>query len=393
MKTIFNIGLVGLAGGVMGCVGYEPMEPQTFMGEGLPPEVDLCEGCLEDQELTGELMLIVNTKLTDPSSNFTANFPLDASGRYVGNALYLYDPERVCEGGGSGCRLAKLGNLWLDEKLGEISLSDQSLQRFSVRDLAWHPSKGLWGLSYDALNDEWGLTAMTVPDWRRSDNRVETVRYAFKYGDVQDAATDACYWRQSMTGLEFVGDALFAGSAGKPGNGLDARGAVFRIDAGFVEAPRHCVLPTDFSMDPKYYACDPICGVHASFEEKLGISGDMAPGPDGDLLALIRGEMSETFPADRHELLRVPTAGEMPAPTSYGPYIDGIAAGLEIEGLARVRGVLYGVSTAGKIYKVFEPSPEDPGKWTFAEHDDLYDVFTEPERSLRIRGATAVVVP
>lgn len=392
MKTIFNIALAGVAGSVGGCVGYETMEPDTFMGEGLPPEVELCQGCLKEQELRGELMLLVNTKLTDPGANFTANFPLDADGRYVGNALYLYDPERVCEGGGSGCRLAKVGNLWLDEKMGEISLADQSLLRFSVRDLAWHPKKGLWGLSYDALNDEWGLVALGVPDWRRGDNRVESVRYAFKYGDVQEDATDDCYWRQSMTGLEFVGDELFAGSAGKPGNGLDARGAVFRIDAGFVDAPRHCVLPTDFSQDPKYYACDPICAVHASFDEKIGVSGDMA-GAGADLLALVRGEMSDTFPADRHALMRVPTDGAAPTPTEAGPYIDGIAAGLEIEGLARVRGVLYGVSTAGKIYKIVEPTAEEPTRWSFVEYDDLFDLFTEPELSLRIRGATAIVVP
>ena len=393
MKTIFNIALVAAVCGVAGCVGYEEQLPQKWEGDGLPPQVDLCQGCLAEQELRGELMLLVNTKLTDGDTNFTANFPLDTEGRYVGNALYLYDPERACDDGTSGCRLAKLGNLWLDEKMGPISMGDQSLLRFSVRDLAWHPTKGLWGLSYDPLNDEWGITTLGVPDWTRSDNRIESARYAFRYGDVNDPATDACYWRQSMTGLEFVGDALLAGSAGKPGNGLDARGAVFRLDPAFVDAPSHCVLDTDISHDPMYYACAPVCSVHALFEEKLGVSGDLAVAPDGQALALVRGEMSETFPQGRHELFAVPTDGDMPEPASYGPYVPDIPAGFEIEGLARVRGVLYALAIDGTVYKITEPTAEAPTTWRFEVHDHLGPLFTDPDRSVRLRGATAVVVP
>jgi hypothetical protein len=390
MKTIFNIALAGAAMVVAGCVGYEPMRPDTFEGDGLPPEVDLCDGCPEDQPLRGELMLLVNTKPTDGGANFTANFPLDAEGRYVGNALYLYDPSRPCADG--GC-LAKLGNLWLDEKMGPISMGDQSLLRFVVRDLAWHPEKGLWGLSYDPLNDEWGLVSLGVPDWTRADNRIESVRYAFRYGDVQDPTTDACYWRQSMNGLEFVGDSLFAASAGKPGNGLDARGALFLLDPAFLAAPRHCVLPSDISQDPMYYACDPICSVHALFEEKVGVAGDMAAGPDGDVLALVRGEMSTSLPAGRHELMRVPATGTDVEATSYGPFIDDIPAGLDIEGMARVGGTLYAVGIGGTVYKITEPTAEAPGAWRFEVHDELGPLFTDPARSLRIRGATAVVVP
>ena len=393
MKTIFNIALTAAIGGAGGCVGFEEQLPPAWEGDGLPPQVDLCQGCLEGQELRGELMLLVNTKLTDGDTNFTANFPLDAEGRYVGNAMYLYDPERACPDGGSGCRLAKLGNLWLNETMGPISMGDQSLLRFSVRDLAWHPTKGLWGLSYDPLNDEWGIATLGVPDWTRSDNRIETVRYAFRYGDVSDPATDACYWRQSMTGLEFVGDALLAGSAGKPGNGLDARGAVFRLDPAFVDGPTHCVLPTDISQDPLYYACAPVCSVHALFDEKLGVSGDLAGAPGGDVLALVRGEMSDTFPAGRHELFRVAATGDAPTPASYGPFVEGVMAGDEIEGMARIRGTLYAVGIGGTIYKITEPTPEAPTTWRFEVHDEIGALFTDPERSLRLRGATAVTVP
>src|SRR5690349_16348341 len=111
MKVIINFTLCAVLGGA-GCVGFGPDGVDPFEGDGLPPEVDLCTGCLAQQELRGELMLLVNTKLTSTDSNYTMNFPLDGEGRYVGNALYLYDPERDCEG--DGCRLAKVGNLWLD---------------------------------------------------------------------------------------------------------------------------------------------------------------------------------------------------------------------------------------------------------------------------------------
>jgi hypothetical protein len=388
MKVILNmaLGLVACVGAA--CVGFGDDGVDPIVGDGLPDEVDLCAGCLEQQELRGELMLFVNTKLTGADANFTINLPIDGEGRFVGNALYLYDPARACEGGGNGCRLAKLGNLWLDEAMGPISVGDDSLRRFTVRDLAWHPDKGLWGLSYDPLNDEWGLAVLSVPDWTRSDNRVETVRYAFRYTAVEAPDVDDCYWRQSMTGLGFVGDALYAGSAGKPGNGLDARGAVFTIDPAFVDRPEHCVLPSDVSMDPLYYACAPICAVWASFAEKLGVAGDLEAAPDGAVLALARGEDSDALPPGVNALFRVAGAGATPEP--YGPGIDGLETGFDIEGLARVQGTLYGITTAGTVYRIDEP--EGDGGFRVEVHDDLAPLFTAADLSVRIRGATRVVV-
>lgn len=387
MKVTFKMCLAGAALAV-GC-GFGEQGVDKFEGDGLPPEVDLCEGCVADQPLRGELMLLVNTKLTDRDSNFTINFPIDGEGRYVGNALYLYDPVRACDDGASGCRLAKVGNLWLDDEMGPVSVGDDSLRRFSVRDLAWHPERGLWGLSYDPLNDEWGLMTLGVPDWHSSANRVKSVRYAFKYGPVNDEGTDACYWRQSVTGLGFAGDRLYAGSAGKPGNGLDARGAVFAIDEEFVRAPKHCVLPSDVSEDPLYYACDAICGTWASFDEKIGVAGDVMEAPDG-LLALARGEGSATLEAGKNALYQVSTARMDEPPVAVGPTIDGIAAGFDIEGLARIQGAIYGVTTEGVVYKITEP--QDGGGWSVAKYDELGPLFTAPELSLRIRGATGIVV-
>ncbi len=376
-----------------GCIGYGAQGVDPFDEEdGLPKEVELCEGCVADQPLRGELMVFVNTKLSGVDSNFTSNYPLDNEGRYVGNALYVYDPTAECADGGNGCRLARLGNLWLGDSMGPLSLDDQSLQRFSVRDLAWHPERGLWGLSYDPLNDEWGLTTLGVPDWGRADNRVEIERYAFRYGNVDDAATDDCYWRQSLTGLAFVDDELWVGSAGKPGNGLDARGAIFRIDPEFVARPSHCILPSDVTQDPEYYACTKICSVWTTFAEKLGVAGDMVEDRDDGMLALVRGEDPAVLPTGQNALYQLALAAAEEAPAAYGPHIDDLAAGLDVEGLARIKGELYGINTAGTVFRIVEPAPGETGGWKVEVHDDLAPLFTAPELSVRIRGATRVVI-
>lgn len=392
MKVIFNFLAFGAALALpLGCVNLEVDGSGGFSGEGIPAEVETCSGCLESQEIRGEAILLVNTRLTNPGSNFTANFPIDRKGRFVGAALYLYDPARVCDDGGNGCRIARLGHLWLDDAMGMLSVNDGSLERFTVRDLAWDPARGLWGLSYDALNDEWGLTELTVPDWHADDNHVEVHRYTFLPGPVDDTSTDACYWRQSLTGLGFVDGELFVGAAGKPGNGLDARGAVFGIPGDFIAAPEHCVYANDRTLDPNYYACVPLCGIRASFEDWLGIAGDISDDASGvGMVAMVNGQDEAAMPADRNALFTIDPAGG--APTATNVVVDGILAGRDIEGLARIGGVLYGVDAFGKVYAITEPTAEDPSAWSVTVHDDLAPLFDNAAESIRLRGATRVVV-
>ncbi len=393
MKVIFNIRSFALLALVCpGCVDLSVDATTGFDGEGIPAEVESCTGCLSSQELSGELILLVNTKLTNPRSNYTANFPIDGMGRYVGAALYLYDPSRECGDEGPGCRLARVGHLWLDESMGMLSVKDGSLERFTVRDLAWHPERGLWGLSYDALNDEWGVLGLEVPDWGKHDNHVVVGRYTFKPGQVDDPTTDACYWRQSLTALGFVGDQLLVGSAGKPGDGTDAKGAVFSIPSSFLDAPAHCVYANDRTMDPKYYACDALCSIASTFEDRVGIAGDITEAADGSLLATVRAEDVTIMPTDRNALYQMDMGAETPTPAATGGFVDGILAGRDIEGLARIGGVLYGVDPLGLVYRINEPSADAPGVWSVEVHDDLSVLFDNPIESLRFRGATRVVV-
>ncbi|MEZ4454038.1 MAG: hypothetical protein R3B09_31570 [Nannocystaceae bacterium] len=397
MKVIFKIlgltGVVGL-GALTGCVGLEVQGTTGFDGEGIPEQVEGCVGCLEGQELRGELILLVNTRLTNPASNHTANYPIDGEGRFVGPALYLYDPLRTCDDGGNGCRLAKVGHLWLDESMGTKSVNDGSLQLFVVRDLAWHPEKGLWGLSYDAINDEWGLTDLTVPDWTRSDNHIVVGRYTFLPGSVGDPATDACYWRQSLTGLGFVGDQLLVGAAGKPGNGIDAHGALFSIPDDFLTAPETCIYPDDRTQDPIYYACKPLCAITSTFPEWVGVAGDITDDASGTAARVMaRAEDESVMPVDRNALFTVDMSGAGEAtPEPMGVTIDGILAGHDVEGLARIGGVLYGVDSRGLVYKITEPTADAPDQWTVAVHDDLSPLFENPDDGLRLRGATRIVI-
>ncbi len=393
MKVIFNLRGYGLGAllGLAGCVNLAVDDTGDFSGEGIPAEIVTCSGCLSEQELSGELMLLVNTRLSDPGSNFTANFPIDGAGSFIGPALYLYDPVRVCDDGGNGCRLAPLGNLWLDENIGALSVGDGSLERFTVRDLAWDPLQGLWGLSYDALNDEWGLATLGVPDWRRTDNHVQVTRYSFLPGPVDQTSTDHCYWRQSLTGLGFAGGELYVGASGKPGNGLDAKGAVFSIPGDFVGAPRHCVYANDRTQDPNYYACEPLCATAANFEDWLGIAGDLTESVDGELVAMVNAEDEAAMPVDQNALFTIDVeAGAAPVQTNV--FIDGILAGRDIEGVARIDGVLYGADSHGLIYAIVEPSAETPTEWSVTVHDDLAPLFVDADESIRLRGATRVVV-
>ena len=391
MKVIFNSLALGVALAAVGCVNLPVDGTGDFSGEGIPVEVKTCEGCLEEQELTGELMLLVNTRLSNPGSNYTANFPIDGEGSFVGPALYLYDPLRVCDDGGNACRLAPLGSLWLDESLGELSVGDGSLERFTVRDLAWDPARGLWGLSFDALNDEWGLVDLGVPDWRSAENHVVVERYNFLPGAVDDASTDNCYWRQSLTGLGFVDGELFVGASGKPGNGLDAKGAVFSIPESFVEEPSHCVFANDRTLDPSYYACTPLCETAANFGDWLGIAGDITESADGELVAMVSSEDEAAMPEDHNVLFTIDVeAGGEPVQTNVT--VEGILAGRDIEGLARIDGVLYGADPRGLIYAIIEPTPEEPTTWSVSVHDDLAPLFVDADESIRLRGATRVVV-
>jgi len=391
MKVTFNSLVSSVALAAVGCVNLSVDDTGDFLGEGIPAEVKTCAGCLEEQELSGELMLLVNTRLSNPGSNHTANFPIDGEGSFVGPALYLYDPLRVCDDGTSGCRLAPLGNLWLDENIGALSVGDGSLERFTVRDLAWDSGRGLWGLSFDALNDEWGLAALQVPDWRSTDNHVVVDRYTFLPGPVDDTSTDDCYWRQSLTGLGFVDGELFVGASGKPGNGLDAKGAVFSIPASFIDEPRHCVFANDRTLDPSYYVCEPLCETAANFGDWLGIAGDITESVDGELVAMVSSEDEAAMPEDHNVLFTIDVgAGGEPVQTNVR--VEGILAGRDIEGLARIDGVLYGVDPRGLIYAIIEPTAEAPTTWSVSVHDNLAPLFVDADESIRLRGATRVVV-
>ncbi|MCA9692503.1 MAG: hypothetical protein KC636_23090 [Myxococcales bacterium] len=383
---IFSIALAAGAVPLAGCVRLS-VESDPFAGDvGLPAEVQNCTGCThDDQPLRGELIAFVNARLSNPAANHTANFPIaaeDCEGAadscYIGPAIYLYDPDLECDDA-PGCRVARLGNLWLDERLGAISVADQSLKRFTLRDLAWHPQLGFWSIAYDSLNDEWGFGRLDVPSWTLADNHIGVDRYAVRAGP-QAPETDPCYWRYNLTGLGFVGDRLYAGSAGQGGE-------IYELDANFVAAPAYAVHPQDSSQDPNFYAAGDVCRKLAAFTDSRGVAGDLVDDPAGDgLLAMIdaRAFDSELDPG-RNALYRVDVDdGRL---TADGPYFADIVAGEHIDSLARVEGVLYGLNTRGAVFVI-----EEGERWRVTPHDDLGALFDDPDFDLLIRGATRVVV-
>jgi len=382
---------------VAGCTNLA-IEDEAFTDRyGLPDEVDNCTSCGEPASPpTGEYMVFVNAKLSDVTANYTSNFPIAAEqceGQdfrcYIGPSLYLYDPTRTCEGAGTACRVTRVGNLWLDGRMGEISVSDQSLKRFTLRDLAWHPSYGLWALSFDSLNDEWGIAFVDVPTWGRTDNRIGIDRYAFRPGPISDATTDDCYWRANLTALGFVGDQLYAASSGRDGE-------VYALDTPFLGDPRHSVHPSDNSGDPNYYADRRLCSTAVAFSSPVGVAGDVEEGASGDSIAVLEAVDAgdPELPLGRNALYTFdPVApGSMADARPYGPMLDNLEAGRQIEGLAHIDGKLYGIGARGVVYQISEPT-EPGGSWSFQPYDDLGPHFDDPELGLLIRGATRMVLP
>lgn len=405
MKEAFNI--IGAATAMAllmgGCVDFEPASvagsSDTGNEEGTDDSGGLTDGadetgpgcgedCVVPHELRGELMVFINGRLSSESSQFQSNIPLGEEGTFLGPALYLYDPVKECDDGTTACRLATLGHLRLDESLGAISVADGSLRKFTLQELAWSPDQGLWGVSFDVKNDEWGIARVDVDDWTtQSDVGVE--RFALVPGDAASPSTDPCYWQEGISGLSFLDNELFVGVRGIGGAGIPANGAVFHVALDVVQEQGHCVYDNDVSQDPEYYACDVLCEPWSQFEPQLGIAGDLAPDADlGQLLGVVRAENAEIMSLERQALYAIPTpaGGETSEPVPTGLAADGIQQGLDIEGLARIGGELYGIDVLGTVY-IFDETGS-----SVTVHDQLGPYFDQPELSLRVRGATRVVV-
>ncbi|EDM74550.1 hypothetical protein PPSIR1_29108 [Plesiocystis pacifica SIR-1] len=376
---------------IAGCVDLElPPEAEDEAGEDGDSEGDEsgCEGdCEPTHDLSGELVLFVNARLSDADSAFQSHLPLEgeAEGSFLGNALYLYDPTRECEDGTNACRLATVGNLHLDASLGQISVDDGSLRKFVIQDLANDPDQGLWGAGFDPLNDEWSILRLGVEDWNRRDNAIDVERWVIPPGAAESPSTDPCYWFESVSGLGFVGGELVLGVRGIGSKGLVSDGSLFHVDIGVLEQG-HCVQPSDVSQDPLYYACDVLCEQRCSFGSKVGVAGDLVESLDGgQASAWLRSEDDGIMPLDRNELASCSVAEGVSEAEPDNVFLLDVVRGDEIDGLARVNGQLYGLSVLGSVYLI------DEVERTVELVDDLSTAF--PEQGLRLRGATSVTVP
>ena len=386
MKATFICGCALAAAGVLGssaCVALELPGDDEADTE----TTDCGDDCDPNHELSGDLILFVNARLSDESSAFQTHIQLEGEGTYLGNALYLYDPSRECDDGGNACRLETIGYLRLDASLGQISVDDKSLRKFVVRDLAWHPQRGLWAASFDPLNDEWSLSRLSVGDWSRRDNEIGVERWVVQPGPAESPSTDPCYWFEGVSGLGFAGDELLLGVRGQGSKGLITDGSLFRVDLSVFEQG-HCVYSGDTSQDPLYYACDVVCEHWCNFGASIGVAGDVVEDAAGvGASAWLRSENDAVMSLDRNELMTcvAPEPGEVAEASADNVYLTDVLRGDEIDGLARVGGVLYGLSVLGKVYRI------DEEQRTVALVDDLAPLF--PEQGLRLRGATEIVVP
>ncbi|PRP96751.1 hypothetical protein ENSA5_35250 [Enhygromyxa salina] len=391
MKATFICLLPAITVGALvssACVAFEPLPEDDVGGE--TGEADTAcddDECEPTHELSGELILFVNARLSDEDAGFQSHLPLAEEGTYVGNTLYVYDPTRECDDGGNACRLSELGKLRLDDRLGEISVQDNSLRKFVARDLAYHPDHGLWAASFDPLNDEWSVSALGVDDWHRTDNTITVDRWVIPPGPAESPSTDPCYWFEAISGLGFAGDDLLIGVRGAGSKGLVTDGSLLRVDLKVLDQG-HCVHSSDISQDPNYYACDVVCEQWCSFGAKVGVAGDVIEDHDGvGASAWLRSEDDGVMPLGHNELSTcvAPTPGEVASAQPDNVFIEDVVRGDEIDGLARVGGQLYGLSVLGKIYAI------DEDQRIVEQIDDLGPLF--PENGLRLRGAAEILIP
>jgi len=390
MKATFicelSVGLLVCALGLLGTACVDLDLPSTDGGSaGEVGGED--EGEDPIHELSGELILFVNARLSDDASAFQSHLPLAEAGTFLGNALYLYDPTRECEDGGNACRLAQVGNLLLDHRLGQLSVTDNSLRKFVVRDLAWDPDQGLWAVTFDPLNDEWSISTLAVQAWERTDNLIAVDRWVVRPGAAESPSTDPCYWFEAVSGLGFAEGELLLGVRGAGSKGLISDGSLFRVDTSVFEQG-HCIHPSDVTLDPDYYACDVVCEQWCSFGSRIGVAGDIVEAREGGgASAWLRSEDEGVMPLARNELstCAMPEPGELAVAEPNNVFIDNTVRGDEIEGLARIGDKLYGLSVLGKVYEIDEVAR------IVTQIDDLSGLF--PTQGLRVRGATDVVVP
>ena len=371
---------------VTGCVALDlPSDGDEGSASGDAPCID--SECAQSHPLEGELILFVNARLSDEGSSFQSHIQLDEPGTFIGNGLYLYDPNKTCADGGNACRVVELGHLILDDRLGAVSVSDGSLRKFVVRDLAWDPEHGLWAATFDTLNDEWSISKLDVLDWHQTSNAIGVERWVVPPGAAESPSTDPCYWFEAVSGLGFADNELLIGVRGAGSKGLVTEGSLLRVDLD-VLAEGHCVQPSDVSQDPFYYACDVVCEPWCSFGSKVGVAGDVVEQREGEgASAWLRSEDATIMPLSRNELAScaVPEPGEISQSEPENVFDDQVVRGDEIEGLARIGGELYGLSVLGKVYRI------DEVVRTVELVDDLGPLF--PEQGLRLRGATEVTVP
>lgn len=324
----------------------------TLTVDPLPPAtgVDDCVGCV-DATLAGEVIALVNGKLTAAETQYTANAVME-DGTVLGASVFLHDPDTT--------ELVKLGNL----DLGVDDLGDGALERLTVRDLAWDPDAGLWALGIDGVNDEWLLLHVDVPDWAARNQLLPTISYAFR-------TTDPIYWEESVSALAFVDGELVLGTQGDAGG---AGGRLYRS-----------AVPTGWSVepawpdDPEYYADAVLTEPWASFPDGLGLAGDIADTDGEPPLATVRAERSSAGALDENWLWTLSDA-----PTAAGTTFD-VVRNQDVEGLAVIDGVPWGVDTEAVTWRA------DAARATRGA--DLSAAFTDPDDGIRLRGAARVVLP
>ncbi len=328
------------------------------------PQADvLVDGVAAPSLLSGQSVLFfVNGRLSDANTGYATN--RIESSRLLGPDSFVYDPAQP----------GKLLALGRPDYGAVDGYQGRERQKLTVDEVAWHPDHGLYAIHIDPINDEWLLGRWNVEGWDTADQVWSTELWGLPVDDDQQ---HSLYWEYGIEALEFVDGTLYAGS--HVDYTTDDGGELYAFDMA---------LPPTYDpsqpTDDLFYMAEPPSEPLLALPYGIQWAGDLAALPAGPF-----GVMNASDPSVMADDRNVLYAFDFDA-MRYTPAPNTIAlsaADQDVEGLAFIAGVLYGITVDARVLVI------DPTTGAATLHDDLGPLFRDLSGQVRVRGATTVVLP
>ncbi len=335
----------------------------THPYDSAPQPSVLVDGVAAPRLVAGQdVLFFVNGRLSDANTGYATN-RIEQS-RLLGPDCFVYDPAQPGT-------LLGLGR----PDYGDVAgYQGRERQKLTVDEVAWHPDHGLYTIQIDPTNDEWLLGKWAVADWTTPDQRWATELWGVP---VDDDEQHSLYWEYGIDALEFLDGRLYAGS----------HADYTRDDGGELYAFDMALPPTYDPSQPesdRFYMAEAPTAALLALPYGLQFAGDLASTPVGPV-ATIGASDPAVLSDDVNALYGLDLTAM--TYTSTESVIQLSADDQDVEGLATVNGVLYGITVDARVLRI------DPATGAATLHDDLGPLFRDRDAQVRVRGATTVSLP